>query len=237
MKKFVETDKYGQLYIDRILFESYFPVLFTCQNSAREIFICVCCQNNAEGCKWLVGKTEGKNIISMLKDEITIRELFLERSSGKISVDYVNGEYTVEYNNSDWNEESVYLPKKGSYIAAEKGEFDEDILYFSALNSVYYDTNLYRYVSKASATVSKDGLSVAEIPNNAATVFGNIMIPSTIVSTLEFVGKFCIDLSLKSKKYETQETYDIVYDSSFNAAKNDLGVVVNTNDSSMADAA
>lgn len=237
MKKFVETDKYGQLYIDRILFESYFPVLFTCQNSAREIFICVCCQNNAEGCKWLVGKTEGKNIISMLKDEITIRELFLEHSSGKMSVDYINGEYTVEYNNSDWNEESVYLPKRGSYIVAEEGEFDEDILYFAALNSVYYDANLYKNVSKVSATVSKDGSSVAEITNNAVAAFGNIMISSTVVNTLEFFSKFCIDLSMKSKKYEIQETYDVVYDSSFNAAKNDLGVVVNTNDSSMADAA
>ena len=48
--------------------------------------------------------------------------------------------------------------------------------------------SLYRYVSKASATVSKDGLSVAEIPNNAATVFGNIMDSELpIVSTLEFV--------------------------------------------------
>lgn len=237
MKKFVKTDKYGQLYIDRILFESYFPVLFTCQNDAGEIFICVCCQNNAEGCKWLMGKTEGKSIISMLKDEITIRELFLEHSSGKLSVDYVNGGYTVEYNSADWDEESIYLPKEGSYIVAEEGEFDDDILYFAALNRVYYDANLYKNVSEVSATVNKDGLSVAEITNNAVAAFGDIMIPSTIVSTLEFVGKFCIDLSLKSKKYETQETYDVVYDNSFEAEMNDLGVIVNTNDSSMADAA
>ena len=32
MKKFIKTDKYGELYIDRILFESYFPIIFTCKN-------------------------------------------------------------------------------------------------------------------------------------------------------------------------------------------------------------
>mgnify|MGYP000683065991 CR=1 FL=1 len=138
MKKFVETDKYGQLYIDRILLNRFSCFIYLPKRRKRN-FICVCCQNNAEGCKWLVGKQRGKHCQHVEGRDHDSRTV-LERSSGKISVDYVNGEYTVEYNNSDWNEESVYLPKKGSYIAAEKGEFDEDILYFSALNSVYYDT-------------------------------------------------------------------------------------------------
>ena len=71
MQEFVNTEKYGKLYIDRILFESNFPIIFTCKNDADEIFICVCCQNNIKGCKWLVGKTDAINIIRMLKDELT----------------------------------------------------------------------------------------------------------------------------------------------------------------------
>ena len=47
MNEFVNTDKYGKLYIDRILFESGFPIIFTCKNDFNEIFICVCCQNNS----------------------------------------------------------------------------------------------------------------------------------------------------------------------------------------------
>lgn len=46
MKKFIKLDSYGQLYIDKILFESYFPIIFTCVNDNKDIFISVCCQNN-----------------------------------------------------------------------------------------------------------------------------------------------------------------------------------------------
>lgn len=47
MKKvFYETQKYGKLYIDKILFETYLPILFTCKNDMNDIFICVCCQDN-----------------------------------------------------------------------------------------------------------------------------------------------------------------------------------------------
>lgn len=133
MKEFISTDKYGKLCIDRIFFESYFPIIFTCKNESDDIFICVCCQNNDKGCKWLVGKTDGTSIIRMLKDEITIREMLCKYSSGKISVDYVNGEYRIEYGNSDWDEDSIYLPKEDSYMFAEEGEFDDDIAYFSPL--------------------------------------------------------------------------------------------------------
>ena len=37
MQEFVNTEKYGKLYIDRILFESNFPIIFTCKNDADEI--------------------------------------------------------------------------------------------------------------------------------------------------------------------------------------------------------
>lgn len=228
MKKFVETNKYGQLYIDRILFESSFPVLFTCQNDVREVFICVCVRNNESGCKWLIGKTEGKSIVRMLKDEITIRELFLKYSSGRISVDYVNGEYLTEYNNSDWDEDSVYLPKEGSYIMAEEGEFDEDISYFSAFGQVYlhYDTDLYN-----------DILSAAEQYVDAAASLGNMVISSTMVSRLKSLGKFCIDLPMKMEKYDNHEKYQVVFDNTFNASTDDWSLTVSVGDSRMADAA
>ena len=144
MQEFVNTEKYGKLYIDRILFESNFPIIFTCKNDADEIFICVCCQNNIKGCKWLVGKTDAINIIRMLKDELTLRELVRGYSSGRISVDYIDGEYRVEYNNSDWNEDSIYLPKEDSYMFADEGEFADDISYYSTLIKVCYDENYYK---------------------------------------------------------------------------------------------
>lgn len=121
MKEFIKLDKYGQLYFDRVLFESYFPIIFTCINDHKDIFICVCCQNNEKGCKWLTGKTNGMSIVRMLRDEITLRQLLLEYSTGKISVDYAGNEYAVAYDNSDWNENSLYLPKEDAYLILEVG--------------------------------------------------------------------------------------------------------------------
>lgn len=56
----------------------------------------------------LIGKTNGINIVRMLRDEITIRQLLTEYSSGRISVDYVENEYSVTYNSLDWDEESIF---------------------------------------------------------------------------------------------------------------------------------
>ena len=49
MRKFVKTEKNGTLYWDKILFESVYPILFTCKNDKNEIFVVICCQNNATG--------------------------------------------------------------------------------------------------------------------------------------------------------------------------------------------
>lgn len=152
MKEFIKLDKYGQLYIDRILFESYFPIIFTCVNDNGDIFISICCQSNEKGCKWLLGKTDETSIIKMLQDEITIRELLLEHSSGKISIDYIENEYTVDYDNSDWVADSPYLPKKDSYMCAEDGEFDDEINYFSSLNALPYDIKYYKSIEEANGT-------------------------------------------------------------------------------------
>lgn len=135
MKEFIRLDKYGQLYIDKVLFESYYPIVFTCVNEEKNVFICVCCQNNAKRCKWLLGKTNGISIARMLRNEITIRQLLLEYSSEKISVDYDGNGYVISYNNSDWDERSPYLPKEDSYMYAEKGEFDDEIDYFLSIHN------------------------------------------------------------------------------------------------------
>ena len=86
MKKFIELEKYGKLYVDKVLFETYFPVIFTCLNDNKDVFICVCCQNNEKGCKWLVGKTNGISIMKMLQNQMTIRQLLLDFSSERIQL-------------------------------------------------------------------------------------------------------------------------------------------------------
>lgn len=237
MKKFVELDNYGQLYIDRVLFESYFPVIFTCINDNNEIFICVCCQNNEKGCKWLIGKTNGFSIVKMLRDEITIRQLLLEYSLGKISVDYVENEYVVTYNNSDWDENSAYLPKDDSYMYAEDGEFEDEIIYFSSMGHVCYDADYYKCIAEVLGTISKGIEPITEALTAFASAIGNITIPSKVISTLEVFGELCTNLTIDTKKYMNQVKYKSVFNSTFSSSTASLCIEVVTDDNSYVDAA
>lgn len=132
MQKFVKINNDIQLYIDKILLQSYFSIIFTCKDDKNNIYMCVCCQNKA--IKWLVGKTDTKSIIKVLKNEITILELLLHNSTKYISIAYINGKYNIKYDNSDWKGNSKYLPKKDSYIYSDEDEFDEEIKYFLNLD-------------------------------------------------------------------------------------------------------
>ncbi len=193
MKEFIDLDKYGQLYMDKVLFESYFPVIFTCINDNKDIFIGVCCQNNEKGCKWMLGKTDGISMIKMLRDESTIRQLLLECSSGKISVDYVDHRYSIAYHNLDWDEESLYLPKEDSYMYAENGEFEEEIAYFASLDdTMHYNENCYPCMTETYGTIHKGMEPIADALVVFASSMENLTISSEVVSTLKVFGELCV---------------------------------------------
>lgn len=196
MKKFIKLDKYGQLYIDKILFESYFPIVFTCVNDNKDIFIGVCCQNNEKGCKWLLGKTNGISIVRMLRDEITIRQLLVDYSSGKISIDYKENEYSIAFNNSDWDNDSLYLPKEDSYMHAEDGEFEEEIAYFmspDSSNSLHYSAEYYKYTSEIlTETIDKGIEIIADAMTMLASAVENVS-KEISVSVSKVFGELQID--------------------------------------------
>lgn len=236
MKEFIELKKYGKLYIDKVLFESYFPIIFTCVNDKKDVFICVCCQNNEKGCKWLVGKTDGKSIVKMLRDKITVRQLLLEYSSGKISIDYAENKYVIFYNNSDWDKNSPYLPKKDSYMYAEDGEFEDEINYFSLINDdLPYKTEHYESITKE----TQKGIEpIADELEALFPALEGISIPSKIMyDTLKVCGELTakavttIDVYMDSLKYEP------VYNKAFNISSDHLSLEVGSNNDHYADAA
>jgi len=238
MKEFIKLEKYGQLYVDKVLFESYFPIIFTCINDNKDIFICVCCQNNEKGCKWLLGRTNGISIVRALRDEITIRQLLLECSSGKISVDYAENGYVVAYNNSDWDENSPYLPKEDSYMFAEDGEFEEEINYFSSLgHDVHYNTECYKCIVEALGTIKKGIEPMADAFDVIVSTIGNISISGEVVSTLKVFGKLCTNLLINAEKFADQEKYKSVYNITFSVVAKDLSIKVESDDNNYADAA
>lgn len=141
--EFVVLPKYGQLYMDKILFQAGYPVLFTCTDSARDLFICVCCQNNEQGVKWLASRTNSAEIVKLLKNELTIREAFTNETVERFSVNSMNGEKmrVVKDDRNDWTEDSIYLPKANEYLDAEPEEFEEEIRYYGQYDLKYTSSN------------------------------------------------------------------------------------------------
>lgn len=175
----------------------------------------------------------------MLRDEITIRQLLLEYSYGKISVDYVENGYVISYNNSDWEEKSPYLPKEDSYKYDEEEEFEDDINYFSLIDKhLHYNTEHYKCIAKAVGTIDEGIEPIADALAEFSSVLGNISIPSKIVtSTLKVFGELCTNIALDTDKYMDQKKYKSVYNNAFNVLSEDLSIEVKSDDSNYADAA
>lgn len=138
MKKFVKTEKYGQLYVEKVFLETYFPVIFTCTNDDNEDFFAVCCKSDASGCKWLIAKIDPEGIIELLSNSITMRDLLLT-AKDKFSVDYIEKQYSISYDQEVFAANSVFLPKKDSFMYAEEGEFDDEIAYYKARKKILYE--------------------------------------------------------------------------------------------------
>ncbi|MCD8120337.1 MAG: hypothetical protein LUE29_12825 [Lachnospiraceae bacterium] len=229
MKKFIWLEEYGQLYIDKVIFESYFPVIFTCLNDRKEVFICVCCQNNEEGCKWLIGKTDGKSIVKMLRDEITVRQLLVEYSTGRITVDYKENEYCISYSNSDWDKDSIYLPKSDSYMYAEDGEFDEEINYFLTTDHIHYAAEYYEKIAEKVGAVCKNIEPIVETLNTFSAAIGHVAVPCEIViKTIEVCGMVYSKLTLDSEEYTNHEIYRPVFTGTIQTSEKSMNYEIGT---------
>ena len=124
----------GQLYYEKVFFEGAYPIIFTCVDDRRNRYLCVCCQNNKEGRRWLISSTTPATIIAMLQNRITLRDAFLQSYNVRVSAFSTNG--NLECTNNDpyiWSDDSIYLPKEGEAIDAEDGEFDEEISFYEGL--------------------------------------------------------------------------------------------------------
>ncbi len=135
MKEFVKINGVGMLYIDKVLVESNYPILFICKNKNEDLFLCSCCQNNLNGKKWLITKTNPEIILKILKDEITLRESFFVYEDVRFTVFSDNSKMgVVESKLDEWSfESSIYLPDKEEYMEVEEGEFEDEIIYYESM--------------------------------------------------------------------------------------------------------
>lgn len=125
----------GKLFYDKIIFESYYPIFFSCKNENGDLFLGVCCQYDEKQEKILLTKTTPEIIIKVLSDEITLRDSFLQDKESRYSINTIKKEITcVKDDPVDWDaENSIYLPTPNEYMEVEEGEFDEEIEYYKTI--------------------------------------------------------------------------------------------------------
>ncbi len=194
MNKFISIEPEGQLFFDKIIFETYIPILFVCTNEQKELFLCICCQDNEKGKKWLISRTSPSMIVDMLKDKITIRDTLLNEEAVRVSADLIDGKLNIERNNSDWNEESIFLPKKGAYIDAEPEEYNEEIEYYSNKKAINYWSKSYESMVSTLTEIGKMVLPVAEMVDTAIMdAFSNV-ITSEVMQTIKEIDKMYFKL-------------------------------------------
>lgn len=170
----------------------------------------------------------------MLQDEITIRQLLVDYSSGKISIDYMENEYSISFNNSDWDKDSLYLPKEDSYMYAEDGEFEEEIAYFTLLdnfNSLHYNSEYYKCISEMlTETIDKEIETIMDTMTVFASVVENVS-KEIIVSVSKVFEELNIDFETNTEKYK------IAYNGTFSPVPEDLSIKMGFEDNIYTDAA
>ena len=129
MSPIFDFPEIGKLKIDKVLFESFYPILFTCTNNKNELYLCVCCTRKEQLQIWLLTKTTPAVVIDLLENNITMRDAFFAVEYDRYTIIYQGNNRTIKINDSEyWDKEcSIYLPTKGEYMDAEENEFAEEI--------------------------------------------------------------------------------------------------------------
>ncbi len=121
--------------MDIVLFESKYPILFTCRTK-DDIYLFICCTVTASIVQWIATKTNYDTLIALLEDKITIRDAFLGVTDEKILIEY-DGE-NISYRIMPKKEvPDSLLPTAGEYMEAEEDEYKEELSIFRKRNEYF----------------------------------------------------------------------------------------------------
>lgn len=132
MKNFLHLKNHN-LIVDMILVDYQYPVLFTCIDEDKNMYIATCFHVDAEKQEFLIAKTEPEAVKELLTDKRTIRNIFPDKE-GTVYVVTVHKwseePMIVESMAADVN--SHYFPSCGIFMDADDGEFDEELSILNA---------------------------------------------------------------------------------------------------------
>lgn len=127
---FKQIPMFEKLEMDVVLFESKYPVLFTCKVD-RDVYLFICCLVKAELVEWIGTKTNYGTLVQLLENDITIRDAFLNVTDEKVIIDYDGVDvhcHPIKKDAIPW----AVLPTAGEYMDADEGEYEEEIAIFKA---------------------------------------------------------------------------------------------------------
>lgn len=120
--------KEHRLYLDLVLVEFQYPILFTCLDEENNMYIATCFHTDAKEKEWLIADTEPERVRELLRNEITIRDIF-PAGGGTVYLAAKNRgmehPQVKEYRASGVPEE--IFPTPGMFMDADDDEFQEEI--------------------------------------------------------------------------------------------------------------
>lgn len=130
MKNVIFKINNKNLYEDQILLDYIYPVLFTCVDDHEDMYLSVCYDANVTKTCWLLAKVDPIQVIKLLKNDVTIRELFESDNLWNICRTANNSENYVERIKDYRSFDPKAFPAAGEYMDADEDEFLEEIELF-----------------------------------------------------------------------------------------------------------
>lgn len=115
----------GNLYIEEILFEANYPVLFTLRDTLNNIYLAVCIDTRKKQ-RWIVISSAEQIIINMLRNKFTVREAF-ENSNSDVCflISYVY-DFPIEVVPTKYEDvDELDLPSEGVYLGNSENDFED----------------------------------------------------------------------------------------------------------------
>ncbi|MEI0488781.1 hypothetical protein [Brachyspira pulli] len=128
-KIYFNIPEYGGLYIDYIILEEAFPILFVLKNYHNDFFISLCYEIKDKQ-SWILNKVDIKHLVDLFTGKIDLRNIFLyNKNENKI---IINMNYDTEYETFQYVSENNLIDMKilfdeSDFLDNEDGEYTEYI--------------------------------------------------------------------------------------------------------------
>lgn len=117
------------LFMDLILVEYHYPILFTCLDNRGNMYISTCFHADAQEREWLIAQTTPNAVIDLLRNNISIRDVFPKDDTLiYLAAKSKDAQETViQTVRADEVPEKIF-PTGGMFMDADEDEFTEELV-------------------------------------------------------------------------------------------------------------